>query len=335
MAHFMAARLQDGRSGEERILRPETMRQMHQTLFKPDPRLHGLAHGFFGMDRNGVRIVGHIGSAVPLYYSVLALLPDERIGLFVAYNGSEARPLTFENETLAAFMDRYYPAPDSASLVPPRDFVGRANQYTGEYQANNFGGSYTTVEKVRRILGEGNRRIVNPGDGTLEVSMLGGSKHFVQVAPDFFREAGGHDAMLFRRGPGGRVTKAIFSEIPEYTYERLRWWERPAFNQTLLGACSAMFGTTLVIAAASQVFNRLQGTGSVETGFGRVAQWVAAGMAVVDLGFVAGLFAVFGDPMLYAGRLGRMRALLMLPLLRRRGRARQEQRRSRRSRDQD
>jgi CubicO group peptidase (beta-lactamase class C family) len=156
MAHFMAAHLQNGRYGEEHILRPETMRQMHQTLFKPDPRLNGLAHGFFGMDRNGVRIVGHIGSAVPLYYSVLALLPDERIGLFVAYNGSEARPLTFENETLAAFMDRYYPAPDSASLVPPRDFAGRADQYTGEYQANNFGGSYTTVEKVRRILGEGN-----------------------------------------------------------------------------------------------------------------------------------------------------------------------------------
>lgn len=38
-------------------------------------------------------------------------------------------------------------------------------------------------------------------------------------------------------------------------------------------------------------------------------------MAVVDLGFVAGLFAVFGDPMLYAGRLGRLRALLVLPLL--------------------
>jgi len=38
-------------------------------------------------------------------------------------------------------------------------------------------------------MGEGNRRITNPGDGTLEVSVLGGGKHFVQVAPDFFREA--------------------------------------------------------------------------------------------------------------------------------------------------
>ena len=162
---------------------------MHETLFKPDTRLNGIAYGFFEMDRNGVRIIGHIGSAVPLYYSVLALLPDERTGLFVAYNDSEALPLTFENETLAAFVDRFFPAPAAASLVPPPGFTSRADQFTGEYQANTLGGSYTTVEKVRRIMGEGNRRITNPGDGTLEVSVLGGDKHFVQVAPDFFREA--------------------------------------------------------------------------------------------------------------------------------------------------
>jgi len=190
IAHFMtAAHLQDGRYREGLILRPETTRQMHETLFKPDTRLNGIAYGFFEMDRNGVRISGHIGSAVPLYYSVLALLPDERTGLFVAYNDSEALPLTFENETLAAFVDRFFPAPAAASLVPPPGFTSRADQFTGEYQANTLGGSYTTVEKVRRIMGEGNRRITNPGDGTLEVSMLGGDKHFVQVAPDFFREA--------------------------------------------------------------------------------------------------------------------------------------------------
>ena len=71
----------------------------------------------------------------------------------------------------------------------------------------------------------------------------------------------------------------------------------------------------MVVAAASQVFGRLRRAGAVQKGFGRIARWTAVGMAVVDLGFVAGLFAVFGDPTLYAGRLGRLRALLMLPLL--------------------
>jgi CubicO group peptidase (beta-lactamase class C family) len=315
MAHFMAAHLQDGRYGEGRILQPETAHQMHQTLFKPDPRLNGFAHGFFEMDRNGVRVVGHIGSAIPLYYSVLALLPDERTGLFVAYNGSEARPLTFENETLAAFMDRFFPAPAEAPLAFPRDFAGRADQYTGEYQPNNFGGSYTTVEKVRRILGQGNRHIINPDDGTLEVSIARGSKRFVQVAPDFFRETEGQDAMLFRRDAQGRVTKAIFSEIPEYAYELLRWWERPAFNQALLVAGGILFGSTLLAGTATWIFGRRQQGNGIQKGFVRTTRWVAVGMAVVELGFVAGLLAVFGDPATYAGRLGRLRALLVLPLL--------------------
>jgi CubicO group peptidase (beta-lactamase class C family) len=315
VAHFMAAHLQDGRYGEALILGPETTHRMHETLFKPDPRLNGFAHGFFEMDRNGVRIIGHIGSAVPLYYSVLALLPDERAGLFVAYNGSEALPLTFENETLTAFVDRFYPAPAVAGLAPPPGFADHADQYAGEYQPNNFGGSYATVEKVRRILGQGNRRISNPDDGTLEVSVLSGSKRFVQVAPDFFRETEGQDAMLFRRDKQGRVSKAIFREIPEYAYERLRWWERPAFNRALLGACSAPFGSTLVVVAASQVFGRPRRASAVQKVFDRIARRVVAAMAVVDLGFLAGLFAVFGDPAVYAGRLGRVRALLVLPLL--------------------
>ena len=49
---------------------------MRQTLFRFDPRINGMAHGFMEMDRNGERIVGHIGSAAPLYYSVLSLFPD-------------------------------------------------------------------------------------------------------------------------------------------------------------------------------------------------------------------------------------------------------------------
>jgi CubicO group peptidase (beta-lactamase class C family) len=315
MAHFVAAHLQGGRYGEASILRPLTTRRMHETLFRPDPRLNGLAHGFFEMDRNGVRIVGHIGSAVPLYYSVLALLPDESVGLFVAYNGSEARPLTVENETLAAFADRFYPAPAAAQLVPPVGFAGRADRYAGEYRSNNLGGSYTTVEKVRRILGEANRRISNPGDGTLEVSTLRGSKRFVEVAPDFFREVRGQDALLFRRDPQGRVSEAIFGEVPIYTYERLTWWERPAFNQALLVACAGLFGSTLLIPAATSVLGHLRRRPVAQKNRGRAARWIAAEMAGVDLVFLGGLFAVFGDPVVLSGDLGRLRALLVLPLL--------------------
>src|SRR5215203_661577 len=98
---------------------------------------------------------------------MLALFPDRGMGLFVAYNADSARPLTVGNETLDAFSDRFFPL----TPLPQIDgYAERVSQYVGEYRRNNFGGSYTTVEKLGRLLSSAtNRQISNPGDGTLEV----------------------------------------------------------------------------------------------------------------------------------------------------------------------
>jgi hypothetical protein len=260
-----------------------------------------------------VRVVGHIGSAAPLHYSLLALLADEGVGLFVAYNGDRARPLTAENETLAAFMDRFYPTP-AAARPPPPDFARRAGQFTGEYRRNNLGGSYTTAEKVRRVLGEGNRRVGDPGDGTLEVSVLGKRVRFVEVAPDLFREAGGQDTLLFRRNHAGEVTKAVFSGSPAYTYERLTLHETPAFNQALLAATTVLFGSALVAAAVAWVARRRRPADLRRSVLARAARWVAGSAALLNLLFLAGLIVTLGSPTTLMGDFSQLRALLMLPL---------------------
>jgi CubicO group peptidase (beta-lactamase class C family) len=171
MARFMLAQLQDGRYEDQQILREDTARLMHGTLFRPDPRVNGMAYGFMEMDRNGHRAIGHIGSAA-ITFSSLVLLPDDGVGVFVAYNGDRARPLTVEPATFNAFMDRFFPAPARPAYTPPADFASRAGELTGNFRRNNFGGSVTTVEKVLRVLGRSNRTITAPGDGTLQVRLL-------------------------------------------------------------------------------------------------------------------------------------------------------------------
>jgi hypothetical protein len=316
VGRFMLTHLQDGRTAQGHILQEATARQMRQTLFRPDPRLNGLAHGFIELDRNGKRLVGHLGSAAPAHYSLLALLPERGLGLFVAYNADTARPLTVGYETLTAFVDHFYPAPAAAPAVPPSDFAPRAGQYVGEYQRNNFGGSYTTVEKVGRLLGSAtNRRISNPGDGTLEVaSGLTGSTRFVEVAPDFFRQVDGPDALLFRRDQHGRVTSALFHGEPIYTFERLTLLETPVSNQALLLACVALFGSTLLTPTSVWIFRR-QRVELRPTGFPEVARRVALATAVVPLLFLVGLFAALADPGPLMGDFSRLRLLLVLPLL--------------------
>ena len=90
MARFMIAHLQDGRYSdaniaEARILEESTAQQMHSTLFTHDPRLLGTAYGFFDFSDNGQRTIGHSGEAEPMH-SLLLLLPDQKLGIFVAYN---------------------------------------------------------------------------------------------------------------------------------------------------------------------------------------------------------------------------------------------------------
>lgn len=314
LSRFMLAHLQDGRLGTAQILRADTAQLMHQTLFRPDPRLNGMAYGFWEMDRNGVRVIGHIGSAAPVHYSLLSLLPDEGIGLFVAYNGDAARPLTAENETLAAFLNHFYPSPLAEAAAAP-DFGRRASQFTGEYRRNTFGGSLTTIEKVRRVLGDGNRRITDPGDGTLDITGLGGHTRFVEIAPDLFRERTGPELLHFRRDATGRVIEASFSGSPVYTYERVSLLEAPAFNQALVLVSTLLFSSALLASAVRWIVRRWRPTESrLERSCG-LAHWVAGVAAGVNLLFSVGLLLLLGAPATLAGDFLWLRALLFLPLL--------------------
>jgi CubicO group peptidase (beta-lactamase class C family) len=315
VARFMLAHLQDGRTPNGRLLQEATARQMRQALFRPDPRVNGLAHGFLEMDRNGERIVGHMGSAAPVHYSLLVLLPDRGVGLFVAYNADTARPLTVGNQTLAAFMDRFFPAPAAAPPSSP-DFVARADQYSGAYRRNNFGGSYTTVEKLGRVLNAAtDRRVSNPRDGTLAVdSRLWGSTHFVEVEPGLFRQVDGSEWLVFRRDRAGQVAKASFGGEPEYTFERVPLSETVPFTGSLLGGCAVLFGSALLAPAASRARRRRRGDASGSR-FSHTARRLAGAVAVGNLVFLVGLLVTLGDPALLAGDFSRLRLLLVLPLL--------------------
>ena len=85
MANFITAHLQDGRFEENQILKPETARQMHSPLFSNDERLDGMAYGFMEWNFNGQRVLWHNGD-IGNWHSGLAIIPEQNLGFFVAYN---------------------------------------------------------------------------------------------------------------------------------------------------------------------------------------------------------------------------------------------------------
>lgn len=130
MARFMIAQLRDGRHGDantagERILDESTLRRMHGTLYATHPRLLGTTYGFFDFSEDGQRAIGHSGGSDPIY-SLLLLLPDQNLGVFVVYNSEGGSDLTLQHLGFQrAFFDHYYPAPAVEPLKPPADFAER------------------------------------------------------------------------------------------------------------------------------------------------------------------------------------------------------------------
>src|SRR5215213_484285 len=234
MAHFMIAHLQGGRYGDERILQEDTAKEMHRRHFTHDPRVNGLGYGFAQDDRNDQRIIGW-GGDTDLFHSGLSLLPEENVGLFVSYNGAsgEEAPAQLPD----AFLDRYYPVPDSPAGKPPADFQERAGRFTGTYGSTRA--AQTTPEKVVALRGMLSVSATQDGALLTKPTIGGDPQRWVELEPLVFREVDcqGHmsqENMVFREDKQGHVTNLFFGRRPTAAYIRLAWYETPAFHGGLL-----------------------------------------------------------------------------------------------------
>lgn len=297
MARFMIAHLQNGRYSdaniaEARILKEITAQQMRSTLYTPDPRLLGTAYGFFDFSDNGQRTIGHNGEAPPMN-SLLLLLPDQNLGVFVVYNSEGGGDLT--NQHLGfqrAFFDHYYPAPAADPIQPPADFAERAGRFEGSYRITR--GSYTNLEKVTGLFGA--VEISDSGDGALLFTTPWGESRFVEVEPLYFRQVDGQFAMVFREDDRGRITHMFSNVTPMLAFEKLNWYETPGFNMALALGCVLIFLSMIPVASIRFIRNRRpSGDRKPAPRGARVAHWIIVGISVLNLLFVVGT-VLWGNP---------------------------------------
>lgn len=300
MARYLIAHLENGRYSDQniaeaRILKQDTARQMHTTLYTPDPRLLGTAYGFFDLSENGQRTLGHQGYFPPMQ-SLLLLLPDQDLGVFVVFNTKEVGDLTTQHVGFQrAFFDHYYPVPAPAPLQPPVDFAGRAGRFLGLYRLASAPAS--TPDKVAGVFGGYTTSISDPGDGTLLLDFMGQKLRFVEVEPLYFRQVDGPFAIVFREDAKGRITHLFTDLSPEYAAVKLAWYETPGFNMPLFLGCVLVFLSMLPIAAI--LFFRSRRSGGDRrpaSGGARVAGWVILGVCLLNLLFLAGFALLFHPP---------------------------------------
>ncbi len=302
MAKFMIAHLNNGEYNGQRILSAATAEKMHTRVFTHDPRLNGFAYGFYEKSSHGVRIIGH-GGDTQWFHSDLALIPSEKVGVFVSYNTSTGAELSF-HPFLEQFLDHYYPEPRAA--LTSKATKAQLQRFAGEYTANR--NSYTTFMKAAALAGVTN---VGVGDsGTLTATLLGQTMHLVPVDSLLFRDVLTYEPVAFRADKDGRITHAFIGFVPMEAMEKRAGLGSPRLHLVVLGLGIAVFLLTAGAALVRRFTPRERRPPRLP---GRA---LVVGLSIAFLLGLAGIAAAVSDiqSVLY-GKLGKLEMALALPVI--------------------
>ena len=248
IARFMIAHLNRGRLGRIRILSEGTARLMQQPLFRHADAVNPMAHGFIDMSMNGHRVIGHGGDTF-WFHSMMALLPDYGVGIFVSYNsqgGGEATRKFYE-----AFMNRYYPAGDIPQLAPSEDAQEQLHRFVGTYHSNRY--PHRSLAKL--IAAFGATEVSLTENGFLKTDVIK-PKRWVQIDSLTFREQDGLGTLAFRENEEGRITHMFMGDLPILAFDRIDGIDLPSFHLTLLIIAMVLFILTLIFSLIAAIIRR-------------------------------------------------------------------------------
>jgi CubicO group peptidase (beta-lactamase class C family) len=236
MAHFMIAHLQNGRYLDRQLLKPETARLMHAPAFNSVPGINGNALGFFRLDRDGRRIIGHSGDT-GLFHSDLRLYLDDGVGLFVSMNssGKDLAAVAIRAELFERFTHRYFPA-----AAPQEPTAATAAEHgrllEGSYEmSRGFRTSFMAAPELFQQTGVSANR-----DGTLSVSgfafrsLNGQPKVWREVAPFIWRERDGRQRLAAKIQDGRVIAMSTDEYAGIMIWRPVSAWRSATWNLPLL-----------------------------------------------------------------------------------------------------
>ena len=247
MARFALAILNGGEYGGRRILQEGTVETMLTRQFSHDPRMMGMALGFYETERNGIRLLGHDGDT-GWFHSELVLDREHDLAYFVTF--SAAGGGTVRSAFKTAFYNRFFPRAE-APPRPPRGFGTRADRYAGSYWfwRSNFSG----IEKAFGMADE--FEVAPTANDTLAISIGGAVKQYVEIDTNLFREldpnltfGDGTSPRLiaFQEGDGGRIKGFVMDEMPFMSLRKKAAFESFAVQKALVTISLLVFSGVLL-----------------------------------------------------------------------------------------
>lgn len=207
MARFMLAHLGDGKLGDARILKPETMQLMRETLHKNAPSLPGMAYGYMVVREAGPRLVGHGGNTAD-FHSFLIVAPEADFGFFVSTTGGEGS-YGARTELENAIIGRVFPE------APAPRWTGTSTPPVGAYRTNRR--TYSEPPQPAFDI-----KVSAPGANALIVESRGNKTYWEQIGPQLYeqvtaaRDGGPFEKLEFYGPENDR--KMSFSSQPHVLY---------------------------------------------------------------------------------------------------------------------
>lgn len=248
LSRFMLAHLNDGCLDGKCILKAETVKQMHEMQFTHNPQMGGMSYGFLNMHVNGQDILWHLGNS-PHFVTLLALIPEENLGVIVSYNtppADDGRAILFK------FMDEFFPVDRKPIDQPPLPgWESRASLFNGQYAPARSNHStpqvlvrYTTTTPIK--ISEGHLNF--------------NGWEFYESEPGVFQQINGDRVLTIEEDENGKCW--LF--VGMLAYFQVPWYETPLFLLIILG--SSFFLTFSLLVRRLLRRRQIAAPGAIETG---------------------------------------------------------------------
>jgi|GEM_PF-3722000 len=194
----------------------------------------------------GRYVYSHSGGQLG-FTSFVALVPEERLGFFIALN---ARAGAARGLVLNDFIEAFLPRPEggyggTTPIQTPHD----VSDYVGDYRSLDY--PYGNFERVAALLGLfGHTARVTEAGRQLHI----GNSNYAEIAPDTFQlEMGWPSIWRFERNEQGQVTGAYSGRN---AFDRVGLLERPMI---LMAALALPFLAGLLRLTAIPLWRRMRG----------------------------------------------------------------------------
>lgn len=289
MGGYMAYHLGDGQP----ILSADALAELHGPQFHPDPRLPGSALAFYETYHGSTRMVGHGGDG-PGSHSLMTLVPEHDLGIFIAFNGdgdNGAAGFAAEEAT-RAILDQMLGEPTEANGPAGAAAPDTATEAAaGTYRYSRMNESdYSFL-----LLASGSDiTVAVADDGTVTTTGLSfdpdvTEQHWEPQGDGLYREAEGTRLIAF----GANDSGSTMLHVGDGTYERLAWYER---TDVLLAAAAAglLLLASLLVWPLASFIRRRRGRPAPRRG-SRTALVLAAAAGVLSAAFIAITAACLAD----------------------------------------